>query len=107
MTTPQRIIPAALVALALAAGAAPAAARYDYRGAAENPAIRAGTQPPGQAPNPTTPPANVVRITPGAGGFDWGDAGLGAAGGLALSLVAVGGGLAVSQRNGRTRQRTT
>ena len=47
MTTHHRIITSAAVALALAVGAAPAAARYDYLGAAENPHIRAGTQPPG------------------------------------------------------------
>jgi hypothetical protein len=33
----------------------------------------------------------VVRIQAPGGGFDWGDAAIGAAGGLALALLAVGG----------------
>lgn len=108
MTTHHRIITSAAVALALAVGAAPAAARYDYLGAAENPHIRAGTQPPGLVINRGALPATVVRVSPGSGGFDWGDAGIGAAGGLALSMVALGGGLAASQRRGRrTRHGTT
>ena len=98
MTTRHPIITSAAVALALALGAAPAAARYDYRGAAESPGIRAGTQPLSPVTNRTAPPATVVRVSAATGGFDWGDAGIGAAGGLALSLVAIGGGLAVSQR---------
>ena len=107
MTTHHRIIPAAAVAFALAAGAAPAAARYDYLGAAENPHIRAGTQPPGQAINYSTPPATVVRVSPGSGGFDWGDAGIGAAGGFALSMVGLGSALAVSQRRTRHGESAT
>jgi hypothetical protein len=43
----------------------------------------------------------VVRIQTPPSGFDWGDAAIGAAGGLALALVAVGGALVVSQRRGR------
>jgi hypothetical protein len=46
-------------------------------------------------------PPTVVRSTSGASGFDWGDAGIGAAGGLALSMIGVGGALAVSQRRSR------
>jgi hypothetical protein len=42
----------------------------------------------------------VVRIQTPPSGFDWGDAAIGAAGGLALSLIAVGGALVVSQRRG-------
>jgi len=44
------------------------------------------------------PTTTIVRVTPPAGGFDWGDAGIGAAGGLALTLIGVGGALAVSGR---------
>jgi hypothetical protein len=33
--------------------------------------------------------------------FDWGDAGIGAAGGLTISMLAVGGALALSQRRSR------
>jgi hypothetical protein len=49
----------------------------------------------------TLPQTPVVRITTPASGFDWGDAGIGAAGGLALAVLGVGGGLVVSQRRGR------
>jgi hypothetical protein len=45
-------------------------------------------------PNPT-----IVRITtPSNAGFNWADAGIGAAGGLALAIVGIGGGLAIAQR---------
>jgi hypothetical protein len=42
--------------------------------------------------------STVVRVFVPSGGFDWGDAGIGAAAGLAVSLVAAGGALAVSRR---------
>ncbi len=107
MTTHHRIITSAAVALALAAGAAPATARYSYLGAAQSPSVRAGTQPPGPAIDRSAPRATIVRVSPGSGGFDWGDAGIGAAGGLALSMVALGGGLAVSQRRTRRSESAT
>ena len=54
-----------------------------------------------------TPPSPVVRITTPASGFDWGDAGIGAAGGLAIAMLGVGGGLVISHsRPRRTRQTT-
>ena len=40
----------------------------------------------------------VVQVTAADSGFDWGDAGIGAAGGLVLSIVAIGGGLVFVQR---------
>jgi hypothetical protein len=43
----------------------------------------------------------IVRVVTPTGGFDWSDAGIGAGVGVALSLIALGGALAVSQR--RTR----
>lgn len=52
------------------------------------------------AVHPLVAPTPTVK-TPG-GGFDWGDAGIGAAGGLAISLLGIGGALAISQR--RTRR---
>jgi hypothetical protein len=80
------------LALAMALGAvAPAAAsaRVDF-----NP----GTA--GATPSPA-PAAQVVRVS-APGGFDWGDAGIGAAGGFGLSMLALGGGLGVvAQRRGR------
>jgi hypothetical protein len=95
MTTHHRIT-AGIVALGLAAGAAPASAKplelIDHNSASART----------QATNPSAPPT-IVRIT-ASNGFDWGDAGIGAAGGLALSMVGLGGALAVSQR--RTRHAT-
>jgi hypothetical protein len=53
------------------------------------------------APNTS---ATVVRVLAPTDGFDWGDAGIGAAGGLALATIGVGGALAVSHH--RTRRAT-
>jgi hypothetical protein len=45
--------------------------------------------------------APAVRASVADGGFDWGDAGIGAAGGFAIAMLGVGGGLALSQRRSR------
>ena len=46
-------------------------------------------------------------MTAGSSGFDWGDAAIGAAGGIVISMVVLGGTLAVSQRRThRTRHAT-
>jgi len=50
--------------------------------------------------NNASAPQAVVRVHAQPGGFDWGDAGIGAAG-VMLSVVAVGGAFAVSQRRSR------
>jgi hypothetical protein len=56
---------------------------------------------------PINTPATVVRGLAHGGGFDWGDAGIGAAGGLGLALVGVGGAFAISQqRRGRPSKRS-
>jgi hypothetical protein len=56
----------------------------------------------------TIPQTPIVRITTPTGGFDWGDAGIGAAGGLAVAMLGVGGGLVFShQRPRRARPTTT
>jgi hypothetical protein len=49
----------------------------------------------------------VVRVVDGNSGFDWGDAGIGAAGGVALALLGLGGALTVSQRRPRRNRQTT
>jgi hypothetical protein len=55
----------------------------------------------------TIPQTPVVRVITPASGFDWGDAGIGAAGGLALAMLGVGGGLVISHhRPGRTPRPT-
>jgi hypothetical protein len=52
-------------------------------------------------------PQAVVRIQAPPSGFDWGDAGIGAAGGLALAMIGLGGALAASQRRPRGNRQTT
>jgi hypothetical protein len=47
----------------------------------------------------------VIRVAAPAG-CDWGDAGIGAAGGLGLSMLAVGGGLAIAQHRRSTPRRS-
>ena len=46
----------------------------------------------------TTP---IVRVVTPNSGFDWGDAAIGGAGGLALSLLGLGGALALSHQRSR------
>lgn len=57
-------------------------------------------------PNTADPPAahqasgaTIVRVVAPTTGFDWGDAAIGAAGGVAISLVAAGAMLTVSRRH--------
>jgi hypothetical protein len=52
-------------------------------------------------------PAAVVRVQTVGKGFDWGDAGIGAAGGLALAMLGVGGGLVISHHRPRRTRHTT
>ena len=74
------------VALALTLGAIAPAGAF---------AKEIGTTPFG-ARYTTPPPITIVRVSPPAGGFDWADAGIGAAGGLALSMLGIGGALVIS-----------
>jgi hypothetical protein len=76
---------AALALAAIAPTAAAARPQLDPGGA---------TQTPSHA-NP------IVRVITPNSGFDWGDAWIGAAAGLALSMLGVGGTLALSQRRPR------
>ena len=59
-----------------------------------------GVAPP--AANQASASQAMVRVRTPKSGFDWGDAGIGAAGGLALSMIGLGGALALTQR--RTRR---
>ena len=103
MTTPQRITTTLAVVFALATGAGPALAGQfnlnsngSYVPAAAGPtqatapSVAAGTSP------------TIVRVTAPSRGFDWGDAGIGAAGGFALSMIAIGAALVVSQHRTRS-----
>jgi hypothetical protein len=56
-----------------------------------------GTTPFGEK-YASPPSTTIVRVTTPASGFDWADAGIGAAGGLALSLLGIGAALTISGR---------
>ena len=58
------------------------------------------------AANKASVPQAAVRIQAPPSRFDWGDAGIGAAGGLALAMLCVVGALVISQRPRRTRHST-
>jgi hypothetical protein len=113
MTTTQRITTTAAVILSLAAhGAATATASVT----STNPATTDNQAPASvydrpdremiPAATPGSAPQAVVRIQTPPNGFDWGDAGIGAAGGLALAMIGLGGALVVSQRPRRSRGTT-
>jgi len=100
MTTRRRITTAVLVSLGFAISATPAMA-YPTDLTPNGSEVPAGSPSAlSQAPVPTTPPT-IVRVSPSSGAFDWGDAGIGAAGGFALSMIVAGGALVASQRRGR------
>jgi hypothetical protein len=107
MTTPQRITTTIAVALALATGAGPAlAGQFELNSNGSYvPATAGPAHAASRATEPTvaavTPPT-IVRVTAPSRGFDWGDAGIGAAGGFGLSMIGIGGALAVSQRRTRS-----
>ena len=91
---PRRRVRTARRALALACAAFALAAST----ATAYPQPTAG--PPASSETPTT----IVQV-PAATGFDWGDAGIGAAGVVALAMLGVGGALVISHR--RPRRATT
>jgi hypothetical protein len=55
----------------------------------------------GHGYGPVTAPATVIRVAAPGGGFDWGDAGIGAAGAIVLMLIGTGRVLATTNRRGR------
>lgn len=114
MISTHRTTTTAAVILSLAAAGAPTATATVTD---TNPATTAN-QPPAtvysrpdksmiRVTTPGSAPQAVVRITTPPNGFDWGDAGIGAAGGLALAMIGVGGALVVSQRRPRRTRQTT
>jgi len=86
MSRNTRTFRAAVTAAVAVATIAPAAAsaRFDL-----NPYV----------PLPT--PAPAVPVVRESGGFDWGDAGIGAAAGVGASILAVGGSLTTKSRRSR------
>jgi hypothetical protein len=116
MTTHHRIIPAALAALAIGANATPASAMLyglDGGGSSAPAHTTASTSAPTSAtaggdflaPAAPPPTASVPAVATPQAGFDWGDAGIGAAAGFALALVGLGATLVITQH--RTRRPTT
>jgi hypothetical protein len=99
MTTAHRTATTALLVLSLAAAGTPAASARPG-GTAHHPGAVYSRQDKSLLPA-NDPPQAVVRISAPGGGFDWGDAGIGAAGGFALSMIGIGGVLVVSQRHTR------
>lgn len=73
------------------------------------PAAGATVLPPPDPPvslSLTGPPVKVIRAS-AHGGFNWGDAGIGAAGGVGLLVLALGGGLVTAQHRGPRSRPTT
>jgi hypothetical protein len=118
---------AAAIAIALSAITAPAvSAKFDLNDAGRTPTASQVVRPnPDEQMSPAamlnagprsevvsgrgygsaTPPPTIVRVITPDRGFDWGDAGIGAAGGIALSLLGVGGTLVFSSRRSRRSKR--
>ncbi len=98
MTTTRRIFAVVSAVIALAASAGPAlAGTFDVTGKGtyeQSPPTNAQAlyTSSDQAATPT-----VVHVTE-ASGFDWGDAAIGAAGGIAIVALLVGGGVMLTQR---------
>lgn len=104
MTTTHRIRTGVVLALALGTSAASTSAKtFDLN--ANGSYVPAGSVSR-QAPSQPTAPV-IVRVAAPNKGFDWGDAGIGAAGGLALSTIGIGGALAMFQRRTRRTRHTT
>jgi hypothetical protein len=121
MTTTHRMTTTAAVILSLAAASAPAASARpaDYLPVGKQaPATGVYSRPDKSMIVATSPssaaivakasvPQAVVRIQSPPSGFDWGDAGIGAVGGLALAMLGVGGGLVISHHRPRRTRHTT
>jgi hypothetical protein len=96
----QPLKTSAALILALGSISAPAAAARVLP--PDPPCSSCGYSELGQRASGSTvnPPPAIVRVE-SRSGFDWGDAGIGAAGGIAISIASLGGALAVSQRRAR------
>jgi hypothetical protein len=103
MATTHRITTSIALALALAGSAATASARQFN-------VTPSGTYTPVNIGSPASSAAHaqptIVRVS-SPSGFSWSDAGIGAAGGLGLSIAGIGGGLILSNRRTRRTHRST
>lgn len=110
ITTPIALGVTLVMSLGLApvAGADPAPlakaeAAIVTRQSPSNPIVR--PNPDEQVPWSRSQSPAIVRVVATDGGFDWGDAGVGAAGGVALSMLGLGVALVVSQLRTRRSRR--
>lgn len=101
MTTQHRITSSLAVTPALALGVGAPAALANSAQQLYGPAGRPNQEKRINTGGPVSAPARIVRISSPGSGFDWGDAGIGAAGGFALSMTGIGGALVISQRRPR------
>ena len=83
---PATVKPLALAMALCAIAPAAASARFDLN-------------PPARTTSSPQPAVQVIRVS-APGGFDWGDAGIGAGVALGLSMLAIGGGLVIADRRG-------
>ena len=96
MTTVHRTTTTALLIAALGATGPPTASARPGD-TAHHPPLVYSRQDKSLLPANDPPPAVVPISSPGAG-FAWGDATIGAAGGFALSMIAIGGALVIAPR---------
>jgi hypothetical protein len=106
MTTQHRITSSLAVTLALTLGVATPAALANSLQQSYGPAGRPNQEKRINTDRSESAAPTIVRISSPNGGFDWGDAGIGAAGGFALSMIAIGGALVVSQNRTRGSETT-
>jgi hypothetical protein len=120
MTTTHRITTTAAVLLSLAAASGPTASARPADFVPAGKQVPAGVygRPDKSMISVSSPSshamvakASVSQATLGTqmppSGFDWGDAGIGAAGGLVLAMLGLGGGLVISHRRPRRSCHTT
>lgn len=99
MTTTGRFIAVLALTASLAAVATPAWAQPSNLNAHGSYVLVPPT-PAGATSKDSNGQPAIIRIT-GRTGFAWGDAGIGAAGGIALLAILIGGVLTASQHRGR------
>ena len=107
MTPTHRIATGIVAALALATAAPASATPWNPNSTDPSIPIRPAPEPAMIAPAPTHAGNGAVVVITERNGFDWGDAGIGAAGGLALAMLGLGGGLVITHRRPRRTSHTT
>jgi hypothetical protein len=98
MTTTHRIATGIAAAFALATAAPASATPWDPNSRDPFIPTRPAPEPAMIAPAPSHAGKGAVVVITEPSGFDWGDAGIGAAGAIALALLGVGGALVISAR---------